>query len=77
MPVYVLQCPACGHEFRSMVLEGTRPPQLWECGRCGGLDVAFKEDAPVIEHLWERRGFRAACACCGGAIGTCAPSEPN
>ncbi len=68
MPVYALSCPDCGHEFRSLVLLGTRVPQVWTCSKCGG-DSAAPKDAPPTEHPWERPregGHGYGCLCCGG-----------
>jgi rubrerythrin len=65
MPVYALVCPKCGHEFRSMVLEGTRAPSVWECSKCGSDGVVVKPGALVLEHPWEQRQYRSVCPCCG------------
>ena len=64
MPVYVLRCPDCGHEFRSLVLAGTRPPEVWHCSQCGVDNAAPKKDEPLAEHPWEKRHGRG-CLCCG------------
>jgi rubrerythrin len=34
--VLELRCPDCGHEFRSLVLEGTKMPEVWVCSQCDG-----------------------------------------
>lgn len=34
MPVVELRCPDCGHEFRSLVMEGTKTPEVWVCSQC-------------------------------------------
>ena len=64
MPVYILLCPDCKHEFRSLVLAGTRVPQAWSCSKCGSDDVLPKENAPLTEHPWEAPHV-AGCPCCG------------
>ncbi|MEQ1803886.1 MAG: hypothetical protein ABL900_00765 [Burkholderiaceae bacterium] len=68
MPVLVVNCPDCGHEFRSLVLAGTRAPEQWACSQCGGANAAVKNDAPPAEHPWERppqKGHGYGCLCCG------------
>jgi hypothetical protein len=64
MPVYALTCPKCGHEYCSMVLEGTRPPAVWECSECGSKEVIVKPGAPVVAHPWGRREYHGGCPCC-------------
>jgi ribosomal protein L37AE/L43A len=69
MPVYVLRCPDCQHEFRSLVLAGTRSPEVWSCSKCGSSHAAPKADEPATEHPWERaaeKGHAYGCLCCGG-----------
>lgn len=65
MPVLVLECPKCGHEFRSVVLAGTRRPEVWVCGECGSREAALKPNAPTLEHPWEKPHGKG-CPCCGG-----------
>ena len=64
MPVYALACPNCGHEYCGMVLDGTRPPPVWECSECGSDQVVVKTGAPVRAHPWEQREYHSACLCC-------------
>jgi rubrerythrin len=65
MPVLTLVCPQGGHEFRGLVLEGTKPPEVWECSKCGSNQVAEKQGALVQEHPWENRSMKSVCPCCG------------
>jgi len=64
MPVYVMQCRACRHEFRNLVRQGERQPVRWECLRCGSADVGLKPDTPAQEHAWEK-SHPIGCLCCG------------
>ena len=68
MPVYTLCCNDCGHEFRSLVLAGTRRPQRWDCSHCGGANAEPKADAPVTAHPWEQPSDHErpvyGCMCC-------------
>jgi hypothetical protein len=54
MPVLALRCPDCGHEFRSLVLAGTRMPEIWDCSQCGGERAAPVAGAPQAVHPWEQ-----------------------
>jgi DNA-directed RNA polymerase subunit RPC12/RpoP len=66
MPVVTLQCPQCRHEFLSLVLDGTRPPEIWQCSKCGSEKAGPKADAPPLPHPWESsQRYRNACPCCG------------
>jgi ribosomal protein S27AE len=67
MPVLTLACPRCGHEAHSLMMAGTRPPEIWVCGKCGSQEVAPKADAPEQEHPWESAGksHHGGCPCCG------------
>ena len=70
MPVFTFHCPDCSHEFRSLVLAGTREPVLWHCSQCDGERAAVKEDVPPADHPWElaqkknpnQHGY--GCMCC-------------
>lgn len=35
MPVWELECPDCGHVFRSLVMAGATVPRVWVCSTCG------------------------------------------
>lgn len=65
MPIYTLECPDCGHEFRGMVMEGTQPPSVWVCSECGSERAGPRADAEPEAHPWEKRGHGGGCACCG------------
>ncbi len=67
MPVLTLQCPDCRHEFLSLVMEGTRPPEIWECSKCGGDRAAPKPGAPALPHPWDSSSphrYSSMCPCC-------------
>jgi len=66
MPVFALSCPQCGHESQTLVMAGTRMPEVWVCGRCGSEQVQPKPDQPAVAHPWEGTGgYRRVCPCCG------------
>jgi hypothetical protein len=62
MAVLRIVCPDCGHEYRSLVMEGTRVPAIWLCSSCGGRDAAPVGEAETGGHPWSD-----GCAgmCCG------------
>ena len=62
MAIWTLSCPACGHHFRSLVMEGTRVPQVWVCSACGSRDAA-----PV--DVQEGGPFTAGSTSCGCGCG--------
>jgi len=71
MPVYIVQCPDCEHEFRSLILAGTLPPEAWFCSKCGGERAVPKPGAALEKHPWERErsakdGHGYSCLCCAG-----------
>lgn len=66
MPVLLLECPDCQHQYRSLVLAGTRSPQVWVCSKCGSEAVAPKVGNCPSEHPWESSNpYQSACPCCG------------
>lgn len=65
MPVYTILCPDCGHEFKSLVLKGTRMPQEWTCSQCGSRRPQPNLDKVPEPHPSET-GHGAGCPCCGG-----------
>jgi transposase len=65
MPVYTILCPDCGHEFKNLVLKGTRIPKEWTCSQCGSRRAKPDPDKVPEPHPWET-GHRAGCQCCGG-----------
>ena len=72
MPVLSLTCPDCGHQSRSLVMAGTKTPDVFECATCGSARVEPKgqaaADAGGQAHPWEptQAGHRGGCPCCGG-----------
>ena len=69
MPVLSLACLDCGHEYRSLVLAGTRPPLVWYCSQCGGDAAVQQAGAPEIAHPWDKASdgeqpHRYGCLCC-------------
>ena len=66
MPVLLLECPDCKHQYSSLVLTGTQSPKVWVCSKCGGEAVAPKAGSCGLEHPWENSNpYRTACPCCG------------
>jgi hypothetical protein len=61
MPVLILRCPDCGHEFRSLVMEGAKVPKVWTCAECGGRR-AEPHGTEVGRHPF---AGGASCGCCG------------
>jgi transcription elongation factor Elf1 len=62
MAIWTLSCPSCGHHFRSLVMEGTKVPQVWVCSACGS-----REAAPV--DVQEGGPFTAGGSSCGCGCG--------
>jgi transposase-like protein len=62
MAVLMIECPDCGHTYRSLVVEGTRVPSVWACSECGGRNAVPKGGADSSGHPWAN-----ACMddCCG------------
>lgn len=66
MPILVIKCPDCGHEFQGLVLIGTRPPQEWVCSQCGSRKAEVAPDKDPIPHPWENEQHgNGLCPCCG------------
>jgi rubrerythrin len=64
MPVFVLECPDCGHCFQGLVLAGTRAPEVWVCSKCRGRNAAPKEGVAPRPHPWEGSDHGRGCPCC-------------
>lgn len=64
MPVYTVECQECGHNYKALVLAGTRPPEVWACSKCGSEEAAPRADKPEEQHPWEAE-HGSGCACCG------------
>lgn len=62
MPVLELTCPDCGHEFRSLVMDGTKVPTVWVCSACGSRRAHPFHTTEVTDHPWSGG---SSCACCG------------
>lgn len=52
MPVLQLECPDCGHRFRSLVIEGTKVPSVWVCSQCGSRGARPVDTAAHVQHPW-------------------------
>lgn len=48
MPVYIIQCPECEHQFKGLVLVNTREPKEWVCSECGS-----REAKPIFQYRGE------------------------
>lgn len=64
MPVYVIQCPQCQHQFQSLVLANTKEPSEWVCSKCGSHEAKPIFQQPHQHPLEQAHG--AGCPCCGG-----------
>lgn len=74
MPVFTLQCPQCRHEFKGLVLAGSKVPECWVCSACGSDRAAVKPGTTAEPHPWDAvpaeeasgRSLRhpASCPCC-------------
>jgi rubredoxin len=61
MAVLMIECPDCGHSYRSLVVEGTRIPSVWVCSECGGRKAAPKGEAESSGHPWANRCMDDCC----------------
>ena len=52
MPVLQLRCPDCGHQFQSLVIEGTKVPSVWVCSQCGSREAQPVGTVDHIRHPW-------------------------
>lgn len=62
MPVMHLRCPDCGHEFRSLVMDGTKVPTVWTCSVCHGRR---SEPHRIDETSNHPMAGGTSCPCCG------------
>lgn len=65
MPIYLLKCPYCGHEFQSLVLNGAQIPEVWVCSACGSQEAKPIAERPSDFHPLETPHGKG-CPCCGG-----------
>lgn len=61
MPVLLLECPDCGHRFRSLVVEGAKTPAAWVCSRCKSRRVAPVGTDSSSAHPWADGPMDACC----------------
>jgi rubrerythrin len=66
MPVYIIKCPDCEHQFKGLVMTNTQAPKEWVCSVCGSHQAK-----PVFQYsnghpLENSHG--AGCPCCGGNV---------
>jgi ribosomal protein L37AE/L43A len=61
MPVLDLRCPDCGHEFRSLVMEGCKVPDVWVCSACGSRRARPTATTEITDHPWSGG---PSCGCC-------------
>jgi transcription elongation factor Elf1 len=64
MPVLTLKCPECGHVFQGLVLDGTRPPEMWVCSQCGSKKAEVAPETKPIAHPWDGPHGIGLCPCC-------------
>jgi len=52
MPVYIIKCPNCEHQFKGLVMANTQEPKEWVCSQCGS-----RQAKPIFqyssEHPWK------------------------
>jgi hypothetical protein len=63
MPVLQVRCPDCGHEFRSLVMDGTKVPEVWVCSACGSRRAQPHDQHSQTAHPW---AGGPPDRCCGG-----------
>jgi len=64
MPIYIIKCPDCEHQFKGLVMENTQKPKEWVCSQCGSY-LAM----PIFQYNYEHpldNSHRGSCLCCGG-----------
>lgn len=65
MPIYLLKCPKCGHEFKGLVLNAAQEPKEWVCSECGSREAKPVGQASSEFHPLENKHGKG-CPCCGG-----------
>jgi DNA-directed RNA polymerase subunit RPC12/RpoP len=63
MPVLRIACLDCGNAFPSLVMKGTKVPEVWVCSRCGRRRAQPLVAAEQTHHPWADGD--PACPCCG------------
>ena len=63
MPVYLIKCDVCNHEFKSLVLVNTQTPKEWVCSRCGSHGAEPIQVYNEVHPLENNHG--SGCPCCG------------
>jgi len=61
VPVLLIGCPDCGHEYRTLVVEGARVPTVWVCPGCKGREGEVLEEAVRSDHPWCGPSMDACC----------------
>ena len=61
MPVLLIACPDCGHEYRTLVAEGARVPAVWVCPSCKGRDGEVLGEVMGTDHPWAGSSMDACC----------------
>ncbi|MDE0710353.1 MAG: hypothetical protein F4X18_02220 [Acidimicrobiia bacterium] len=62
MPVLVIACPDCGLQYRTLVVEGAKVPELWACPDCKGRKGEVLTEVATSDHPWSRASMDACCA---------------
>jgi hypothetical protein len=62
MAVLLIECGDCRHRYRSLVVEGTRPPQVWMCSSCGSDRAAPLGRVDAAGHPWAGECMDGCCA---------------
>ena len=61
MPVLLIACPDCGHEYRTLVVEGARVPAVWVCPGCKGREGEVIAEVAGSGHPWSGTSMDACC----------------
>lgn len=61
MPVLLIRCPDCDHQYRSLVAPGARVPKVWVCSKCRGRDAQPVGQEPESPHPWSDHAMDGCC----------------
>lgn len=61
MPVLVIACPDCGHEYRTLVVEGVSVPKAWVCPDCRGRRGEIVGELARSDHPWSGASMDMCC----------------
>ncbi|MXY77502.1 MAG: hypothetical protein F4Y40_10585 [Acidimicrobiia bacterium] len=61
MPVLLIACPDCGHEYRTLVVEGARVPAVWVCPDCKERKGEVIGEVAGSGHPWSGPSMDVCC----------------